>query len=567
MSAQQHRATNPWHRHLLSEASSDDDDHPLDAITLKTALSAWQRLFGERQAILGPKASIPLEQGSILGSGGIGVVYETSLDGVAVAWKRIYTRKLTDWHLNEAKILERLSQERHEHILTLIGSYIHRQRKGTHELAILTWPVARCDLSMLLHDIDLMIQWKSRDVEWDEHDRSAPAQEDEKIAFDNLIQLAGLETERSRTFTWILRENLLAVTARRLRESIGCIATAVQWLHDKNIRHKDLKPSQILVSSDGLWLSDFGWSKDVSQLTSSETSGGDRITVRYHAPERAQMERCGRPEDIFALGCTYLEMAFRIHGLHAETYLKSQGVPMWSFQAHLKEVQSWLSPLYVTDSVGNLAQNNLIVLIGRMIEQNPDKRPTIEKVHQNLRLWHGEHSFFDLCCLSRSPILTSVSSSAYAFTSEEEDSVTDEQDNADVDELPLMWHEDAMQPVYRRGDSSAAASGEGVVEDQSYVSFAANVDTKNDVSPPVVKEDHGLMAENNADYDRGEGSTVPPDNSFAAMSADTYHVNPWDVFQDVARRRRPTRREYDPRIAWHFASHQSALEKHQNRLI
>ncbi|KAF2827009.1 hypothetical protein CC86DRAFT_406240 [Ophiobolus disseminans] len=146
-------------------------------------------MFGDRQATLGVKDPVPLEQGPILGSGGLGVVYETKLAGIAVAWKRTYSRRLTEWYHNEVRILAQMNTKRHKHVINLIGSYIHRQRNSTYELAILTWPVARYDLSVLLHEIDLINQWKNRDGPWEEDDLATPPTEEEKAAYENLLQL------------------------------------------------------------------------------------------------------------------------------------------------------------------------------------------------------------------------------------------------------------------------------------------------------------------------------------------------------------------------------------------
>ncbi|KAH7396123.1 kinase-like domain-containing protein, partial [Pyrenochaeta sp. MPI-SDFR-AT-0127] len=95
---------------------------------------------------------------------------------------------------------------------------------------------------------------------------------------------------------------------KRLKEVFGCVAQAISHLHHNRIRHKDFKPSQVLLSPHGTWLTDFGWSNAVSETMNDTTSGGDAITAKYHAPERAVKNPCGRPEDIFALGCSYLEM-------------------------------------------------------------------------------------------------------------------------------------------------------------------------------------------------------------------------------------------------------------------
>lgn len=67
---------------------------------------------------------------------------------------------------------------------------------------------------------------------------------------------------------------------------LGCLISAIAYLHDEKIkiRHKDLKPSNILVSADNLWLSDFGSATDFSLLSHSATDN-ERGTLRYFSPE------------------------------------------------------------------------------------------------------------------------------------------------------------------------------------------------------------------------------------------------------------------------------------------
>jgi hypothetical protein len=73
-----------------------------------------------------------------------------------------------------------------------------------------------------------------------------------------------------------------------LRRFFGCLATAVDYLHQKQIRHKDIKPANILVKNRAVLLTDFGtshnWSDD-TRNTSNGTSVG--FTKRYCAPEVA----------------------------------------------------------------------------------------------------------------------------------------------------------------------------------------------------------------------------------------------------------------------------------------
>lgn len=46
--------------------------------------------------------------------------------------------------------------------------------------------------------------------------------------------------------------DMIKAARARLWESYGCIASAILYLHNNSIRHKDLKPLNILLSHDGL---------------------------------------------------------------------------------------------------------------------------------------------------------------------------------------------------------------------------------------------------------------------------------------------------------------------------
>ncbi|OCL03634.1 kinase-like protein, partial [Glonium stellatum] len=95
----------------------------------------------------------------------------------------------------------------------------------------------------------------------------------------------------------------------RLLRSLGCLAGAVTYFHGEGIKHKDMKHSNVLLSrGGGLWVTDFESSTDFTYLTSSVTGEGERGTPKYFAPEVAARELCGRPADIFALGCVFLEI-------------------------------------------------------------------------------------------------------------------------------------------------------------------------------------------------------------------------------------------------------------------
>lgn len=85
-----------------------------------------------------------------------------------------------------------------------------------------------------------------------------------------------------------LREASMDETLRRrqLRSFSGCLATALAYLHQKNIRHNDIKPQNILVANSDVYLSDFGTSRAWGTEGRSTTQGShEGYTPRYSAPE------------------------------------------------------------------------------------------------------------------------------------------------------------------------------------------------------------------------------------------------------------------------------------------
>ena len=86
----------------------------------------------------------------------------------------------------------------------------------------------------------------------------------------------------------------------------GSIIHGLEYLHERRIIHRDVKPSNILVTRDGHFkLCDFGVSGELIDSVAGTFTG----TSSYMAPERIQ----GRPytvsSDVWSLGITILELA------------------------------------------------------------------------------------------------------------------------------------------------------------------------------------------------------------------------------------------------------------------
>jgi len=93
------------------------------------------------------------------------------------------------------------------------------------------------------------------------------------------------------------------------------IADALAAAHSKGIIHRDLKPDNILVTSTGVKLLDFGLAKlqysalaSASQAITETMQGTVKGTIAYMSPEQAKGIPADARSDIFAFGLVFYEM-------------------------------------------------------------------------------------------------------------------------------------------------------------------------------------------------------------------------------------------------------------------
>ncbi|MDQ1069617.1 serine/threonine protein kinase [Streptomyces canus] len=81
----------------------------------------------------------------------------------------------------------------------------------------------------------------------------------------------------------------------------GCAAEALHAVHKAGVIHRDMKPSNILIGSEGPWIIDFGIARaaDATQLT---RSGGLIGTPQFMSPEHANGDDLTPSTDVFSLG-------------------------------------------------------------------------------------------------------------------------------------------------------------------------------------------------------------------------------------------------------------------------
>lgn len=165
----------------------------------------------------------------------------------------------------------------------------------------------------------------------------------------------------------------------------GCLATAFQFLHDSQIRHKDIKPGNILVDRGNILFTDFGLALDFADASCSTTAGMvNGVTRRYCAPEVTLHEPRNTSSDIWSLGVVFLEMTvvlkgkkikwmddyFETHGSQ-QVFARSNPAGLEEFLAELKyigspssnEVLGWIQQMLQEDRALRLTAAHLVTLI------------------------------------------------------------------------------------------------------------------------------------------------------------------------------------------------------------
>jgi tetratricopeptide (TPR) repeat protein len=294
---------------------------------------------------------LPFEEKGILGAGGFGQVDRvlSLISFKEYARKRVPRNSLSSRRkedvqrfIAEIEILKRL---KHDHIVDFVGSYTDPKY-----IALIMSPVADMDLATYLFHAD-----SSKHGE--------------------------------------------------LRTYFGCLARALEFLHERNIRHKDIKPGNILVCQGNVLFTDFGLSYDFSDAEGSTTVSMVRgLTPRYCSPEVAMQEPRNTSSDMWSLGIVFLEMIavlkcrtvesvhefFKSHGTQ-EAYVRSNFAAFNELVAELRET-------------GRRSDNIVLSWVQEMLVVQPQQRPTAVSLVASITAAgrDGEEAgtFCGICCAS-----------------------------------------------------------------------------------------------------------------------------------------------------------------------
>lgn len=136
------------------------------------------------------------------------------------------------------------------------------------------------------------------------------------------------------------------VKSRTLFLWTGCLISALAHLDSLHIRHKDIKPSNILLSNNNVYICDFGISRDCTGLDPT-TEGPSHRTPGYCAPEFMDHEPRDQTADIWSMGRVFCDIAAVLSGRTPVELIASFGNNLADVyqDGGLRKLDTWISSL------------------------------------------------------------------------------------------------------------------------------------------------------------------------------------------------------------------------------
>ena len=304
------------------------------------------RIKKGQDVVLRNPMAVPYRRIRPLGQGGYSTVDEVRDKHTnAVYARKVYKPRYNEdddaveaQFREEVRIMRRLP---HHHITTVHASYILREQDHPPVLAMILEPVAR----------------------------------------DGTLQdlLEALRETGCKTST---------AEKHLLERCFGCLSSALKHIHQRAVRHKDIKPGNILLDGGRILLSDFGNAFDGTELGATTSGPAASFTREYCAPEVQASRKRNAKSDMFSLGCVYVDL---LHALFPKSIMvRPQGT---TYADLAPSVRKQLSR---TEDI----PQNLWVATYKLLDSDSSKRLTSETLLTWLESFHRStpSSVWDIFC-------------------------------------------------------------------------------------------------------------------------------------------------------------------------
>ena len=329
------------------------------------------------------------------------------------------SQKVRSMTANEVNNMQNL---RHPHISALLGTFDYQER-----LSILIFPAACCDLHQYMKQLSKDLQklgvqsYPSHALLRRVSQSSCSSTQDSATTharhphgLDSMTyQRTSNRNYHDKRRAWPL-SLLVEEKLELLRRYFVCLSQALSYLHESGVRHKDIKPKNILIDESGrAILTDFGISrrfpKDKPHVTNNEWN----FTRKYASPETKHIRmRRDDSSDVFSLGCVFLEMATLLLGEDltklTEFYTTTVNVSATeeAYHCNLDKVYSWMDHLAASNKIKLVQDNSLpgavhevhnigssnndrmvaaLVHLRRMLDEIPSNRPPSKTLWQHFQ--------------------------------------------------------------------------------------------------------------------------------------------------------------------------------------
>ncbi|CAD6449131.1 882c752c-023d-4039-a408-affaa6f655f5 [Sclerotinia trifoliorum] len=383
---------------------------PASEIREEKQIEEWERSkggwsgFGKHPQNWADHKKLHLSSENELGSGSYGLVQRVTYGAVTMARKHVVPRggMTVEKLREEANAMEELA---HKHILKLVGTYTWKRKN----LYLLLYPAATCDLSTFLDDIDGIRSDTCADRD-DAMKRLFALGLKDIGKIDDLCML-----RRPMPHSEPAHIKRTETALGFLQQIMGCITEALVFVHEKGIRHRDLKPKNILLSPGRVYLADFGIARDVKESENSITCGRYG-TPSWIAPEVYDGEDHHMSKaDVFSLGCIFLNIATVLYGNSTElaTFDEVMKEKEWPkkyemLSDHLNKLRDKAIRAALADEEEpNFDAKNILGLVEKMLLYGAERRPSVKEVNERLCELGGLDQIYHLsCCHKKNDVMS-----------------------------------------------------------------------------------------------------------------------------------------------------------------